>query len=431
MCRRLIPVDNMSRSSVEAMSLPTPRRSALLTIFALQIVLLTIGLTRDYRLKHEDNNALHATFARSHIDGGFERTRGQNYFSSASAHDGHFYAHHPAGPSWALAAVYAITGQDGPTVTRTVAVFFHVLATWLFYGLARHVLRTDWEVLLATLVFVALPISAFFGRMMNHEVMVLPATLLLVRGYWECVRGGWTSARWGAAVCGGCLWAAVSGWAGFFAIGACALHAGWETAYRHTRRAPTVLVVLLVAGSVLGVLNAAHLVWALDGDVSYLRELLASRTAAESSYGAARWLARIMELHWRYFGVTSAVALIALAYRAVTGLGAGEPRDMAVEVGSIFLVGGIGYVVIFNVSATQHDYWQFMLLPASALGLVLVFRWLVTMMRQAQRRRVWLALLICVSFEITATASLTLAQRHTSSEAYCLETVAQLRRDWL
>jgi len=316
-------------------------------------------------------------------------------------------------------------------VTRAVAIFFHVLSAWLFYGLARRLLLREWEVLLATLIFVALPISAFFGRMMNHEVMALPATLLLVRGYWECVRGGWTSARWIAAVGVGCLWTAFSGWGGFFAIGACALHAGWEATFRHNRRAPRVLVVLLVAGSVLLALDTAHLVWVLDGDVTYLRELLESRMGIESSYGGARWLGRIVELHWRYFSLTSAVALVVLAYLAATGLSADEPRDVAVEVGSIFLLAGIGYVTVFNLSAPQHDYWQFMLLPASALALVLAFRWLVTMMKQSQRRTAWLALLIFISLEITATASITLTQRHTRSEGYCLEIVEQLRRDWL
>jgi len=104
---------------------------------------------------------------------------------------------------------------------------------------------------------------------------------------------------------------------------------------------------------------------------------------------------------------------------------------VAVEVGSIFLLAGIGYVTVFNLNAPQHDYWQFMLLPASALALVLAFRWLVTMMKQSQRRTTWLALLICISLEITATASITLTQRHTRSEGYCLEIVEQLRRDWL
>jgi hypothetical protein len=53
---------------------------ALSALLVLQFALLTIGITRDYQLKHEDNNALHATFARSHLRLGLDTTRGQNYF---------------------------------------------------------------------------------------------------------------------------------------------------------------------------------------------------------------------------------------------------------------------------------------------------------------------------------------------------------------
>ena len=98
------------------------------------------------------------------------------------------------------------------------AVLFHLLATWLFYLFARRIFARDREVLLSTLFFIVVPESTFFGRMMNHEVLVLPAVILLVRGYWECIRGGWSTPRWVAAVAAGTIWAALSGWAGFFAV---------------------------------------------------------------------------------------------------------------------------------------------------------------------------------------------------------------------
>ena len=55
-------------------------RLAVALIFLLQLALLAIGITRDYRLKHEDNNALHATFARAHLQLGLGTTKAQNYF---------------------------------------------------------------------------------------------------------------------------------------------------------------------------------------------------------------------------------------------------------------------------------------------------------------------------------------------------------------
>ena len=225
----------------------SPRVSFVVAVFALQIALLTIGITHDYRLKHEDNNALHATFARSHLHLGFETTRGQNYFYAQATDSGAFYANHPPGPGLVLAFVYGLTGRDGPPTTRATAILFHLFATALFFGLARRVFKEEWEVLLATLAFVVLPESAFFGRMLNHEVLVLPGAILLVRGYFESVRGN-PSARWMAAVVIGSVWAALAGWAGFFAIGACALHAGWNTLSTQNTRAPSALAVLAGCG---------------------------------------------------------------------------------------------------------------------------------------------------------------------------------------
>ena len=194
-------------------------RLPLLAILLLQAALLAIGIGRDYRLKHEDNNALHATFARSHLRLGLQATRGQNYFYSPETGSGRFYAHHPPGPGLALAAVYFVTGRDGPLVTRATAAASHLLATVLFFGLVRRLLARRREALLAALVFVLLPESAFFGRMLNHEVLVLPAAILLVRACWESLQAEGRAPGWRIAVVAACVWAALAGWAGFFRNG--------------------------------------------------------------------------------------------------------------------------------------------------------------------------------------------------------------------
>jgi len=406
-----------------------PRGRALLAILALQVVLLSIGITRDYRLKHEDNNALHATFARSHLRLGLGVTKAQNYFYSPATGTGRFYAHHPPGPSLVLAAVYGVTGADGPVATRGTAILFHVLATWLFFGLARRVLAKDWEVWLAAAFFVVLPESAFFGRMMNHEVLALPPAILLVTAYWEAIRGDWATRRWMPALIGASVWAAVSGWVGFFPIAACVAHGTWEATVRRNVRARAPLAVLIVCGGVLLGADLAHLVWVLGGDIEYLGRLLSSRMSTDAADGVGPRLARILELHWRYFGATSLVALGALAWRTAGGLRRGGPRDPAVEVGSLFLLAGAAYVAVFNVNAARHDYWQFPLLPASAIGLVLIVRWLLSGLRHGRRRAVWAALVGLVFLDVAASSLFMLSRRHGKTEGYCLTVVEQLRRN--
>jgi hypothetical protein len=398
----------------------------LAALFVLQFGLLTIGITRDYQLKHEDNNALHATFARSHLRLGLETTRGQNYFYSPATQTGLFYPNHPPGPALVLAAVYGLTGADGPAITRAVAIAFHMLATWLFLGLARRVLASTTEIVLALTLFIVLPESAFFGRMLNHEVLALPGAILLVRGYWEAVYGGWSRSRWLPAILGGGAWAAFSGWPGFFAIGACAVHAGLETFIRHNARARSPLIVLVGAGAGLFTLVIGHLLWILGGDVDYLRTLLASRAVGEGPPDLIRWIGRILELHWRYFGLTSAVALAAVAVRAAR-LRSTMPIDGAQEVALIFVLAGAGYVAAFAFNATKHDYWQFLLLPATALAVPLLLRAVLAVTaHQLLLRRALIGLAI---LDISVVTGVTLVQRHVKQEGYCLRVVAEMRRN--
>jgi hypothetical protein len=397
----------------------------LAALFVLQFGLLTIGITRDYQLKHEDNNALHATLARSHLHLGLERTRGQNYFYSPATQTGLFYPNHPPGPALVLAAVYGLTGADGPAITRAVAIAFHMLATWFFLGLARRVLASTTEIVLAVTLFIVLPESAFFGRMLNHEVLALPGAILLVRGYWEAVYGGWSRSRWLPAILGGGAWAAFSGWPGFFAIGACGVHAAIEVAVRRNARARLPLVVLASSGAVLFSLTLAHLLWILGGDVAYLRALLSSRAVGEGRPDVISWIGRILELHWRYFGVTSAIALAAVAARAARPTPAAI--DGAQEVALIFLMAGAGYVAAFAFNATKHDYWQFLLLPATALAVPLLLRAVlaVTAHRLLLRR----ALIGLAILDIVVVTAVTLVQRHVKQEGYCLRVVAEMRRN--
>ena len=411
---------------------PSRLRLLLLAIVALQLSLLSIGITRDYRLKHEDNNALHGTFARAHLQLGLATTKGQNYFYSPTSGSAEFYAHHPPGPGLVLAAAYYLTGDDGPLVTRASAVAFHVLATILFFGLTCRILGQGKESLLATLVFVLFPESAFFGRMMNHEILGLPAAILVVWGCWESLQDDTKAWCWRAVCAVGCIWGALVGWGGFFAIAACALHTAWEVCVRRNTRAYATLALLLALGVLLFAADVVHLLWALDeGGPKYLRGLLASRMGLTGEQGATWVVGRILEVQWRYFSLTGLLSVGALGFRGVRHVLATAPRNPPLEVGLIFLVAGAGYVAAFNLAAARHDYWQFFLLPASALAVTLSYRWLFTKIGRPARRGAHLVLLVIATVEFTATASFTLARRHLKTEGYAIETVEVLRRDVL
>jgi hypothetical protein len=92
---------------------------------------------------------------------------------------------------------------------------------------------------------------------------------------------------------------------------------------------------------------------------------------------------------------------------------------------------GAGYVGVFAHNATLHDYWQFLLLPASAIGIVLLLRPLVDASSYTSRRWLQRALLGLAVFDIVVVSTVTLVQRHVKREGYCLQVVEDLRKNAL
>lgn len=411
------------------------RRLLLAAILVLATAVLSVGITHDYRLKHEDNNALYATIARSHLLLGLSTTRGQDLMVQRDTHQGTFYAHHPPGIGLILAGAMAVTGYDDPPLVRGVAIAFHLLSLLLFYRILRQVLG-EHEALLGALLFAILPEAAFFGRMLNHEPMALPALLLMVERYLAYLRHG---GRWRlAAMTLAAAWGALVAWLAFFAIAACAAHAALGVR-RGRSRAGSALVTLLAAGIALFALDLVHIGWVLGWDYSDLLHTLTSRSGAGGGIDPVHWLSHQLDLHRRYFTGTGLIALIWLAFRVVRG-GWRTVRhrcrsglEPAEEVAAIFLLAGIGYLLAFNAAADKHHYWQFVLLPADAIAMVLLWRRVTTWVRRRKgtariARAVVPAVIVA---EVLVTSAITLYSRHTTVEPYCVQTVATIRQELL
>jgi hypothetical protein len=105
------------------------------------------------------------------------------------------------------------------------------------------------------------------------------------------------------------------------------------------------------------------------------------------------------------------------------------PIDSAQEVALIFLLAGAGYVAAFAFNATKHDYWQFLLLPATALGGPLLLRAVLAF--TAHRLLLRRALVGLAILDIAVVTGVTLVQRHVKQEGYCLRVVAEMRRNHL
>lgn len=101
----------------------------------LALVLLSIGVNRDHRLKHDDISAMHATFAHNHLAAGLRATRAHDAF--ANPRTGHLKsrAHHPSGCGLVLVGAFTVT--ERPLVVRGVAIAATLLTLLKLWHLVR------------------------------------------------------------------------------------------------------------------------------------------------------------------------------------------------------------------------------------------------------------------------------------------------------
>ena len=308
------------------------------------LVLLSIGLGHDYQLKHEDNNAMHATFARNHHAAGLAITKAHDAYINPKNDRVSFYAHHPPGCGLLLAGVFAVAGSDRPAVVRSTAVASTLLALVALWWMVRRE-AGPLTALLAATFFAVVPQAAFYGRMVNHEVLALPAIVILVDRYFATARGGgWKSAAALIAAAGA---GALFGWVTFFAIAACAAHA--LLSLRRPEIYPAAgraLALLGASGAVLFAADLLHIAWVRGGDLSDLSAIFSARVGAGRSYGALEWAYKMFGFSHRLTTFSGTLAVLWLAIRSLRGL-AGRVRLQPVEeMAAVFLAASTGYLVL-------------------------------------------------------------------------------------
>ncbi|MDX2438593.1 MAG: glycosyltransferase family 39 protein [Acidobacteriota bacterium] len=394
-------------------------------VAALALLLLSIGVTRDYRLKHEDNNAMHATFAHNHLEAGMAATRLHDALINTKNGRLAFYAHHPPGCGLVLAGVFAITGDDRPMIVRGVAIAATLLTLVALWWLVRREEGAAAGLVAATAIAV-LPQAAFYGRMVNHEVLALPAIIVMVDRYFATAcGGGWRTAT-GLAVAA--TVGALLAWVTFFALAACGVHA--VLSIRRPRLYPAAgraLVLLTFLGTSLFAVDVAHIALVRGGDLSDLGGIFSRRLGSGLNYGAIEWTRKMFGFSRRLASLSGTVALVWLAVRVVRGLMRKVQLRPIEEIYSVFLTAGVGYVVMFNWGAWQHHYWQFPLLPAVAIALALAVTALGRGAITGPRRTASRVVLALVVIEVVATSAVGLYARHTTPEDRVIEAVETFR----
>ncbi len=209
-----------------------------------------------WRYPNDDNGAWFSAVAKSHLTVGLGATRGQDFFTSRTTGELVPYLHHPPLPGLILAAAFSITGSTSPGTARMTFALLHlfIFALVAYLGaLLWNPTRQGYLFTWVAAVVATVPMSAYYGKMPNHEV---PGLLFWLLGIvaWGFPTGP-SSPRQVILACLAWSVAVFSSWHVVF----CAF--GWLLMQWDVKQRRFVLLASLwVAAATLGVLT--HLVWA-------------------------------------------------------------------------------------------------------------------------------------------------------------------------
>jgi len=319
-----------------------------------------------WRHPNDDNGAWFSAVAKSHLNAGLRATRGQDFFTSRKTGELVPYLHHPPLTGLILAGSFRLTGSESPGTARMTFAFMHLVTFALVVCLAAQVWDPAKQRYLFTWVLAVVatvPMSAFYGKMPNHEV---PGLLFFLLGVlaWG-FRSGPASAREVILACAAWTLAAFSSWHAILCV------LGWlvtQWDVKPRRRVYAALLWVVVSTAIV----LTHLFWA-GGWV-----LLDSQSKA-AGYWFARGdgvsmtdrlgflnhaLAFIINRFAQLPALLSIGWLLLLAGECVRGRrspGVQERNALGLGLGSML------YFILFPRAISFHAYQGFYLIPFVAL----------------------------------------------------------------
>jgi len=396
--------------------------------------ILSIHLTADWRLRNEDNGAMHTTLALSHRQLGLARTRAHDLFFNPHTGQALRYGHHPPATALLLAGAFALTGSDSPAVARLSVIAFHLGSVFLVTSLLGEFFGTRRR-LLGGFVMATLPMSAYFGRMVNYEPLCLFFVIVQLRAYVRFKQMGrrrdllWLAT---GVVAGGFV-----DWPSFFFAAALA---GVELIDVVRRRSPTLtLLAVLVASAASGLLfDLWHLWYAGRDSMAALVNIVSSnRPVWEQNFTVSRFLFGQIDTFRRYF---TDVGLISVLFTAVC---LARPRAQlsrrlfdvanAGVLKRVLVAGGgaaVGYVLAAPWWAMTHQYWQFFFLPVVVISMVLLWGLLQGAIAAHPTRLLYGLRVACV-LEVLIASAYWIQFRHTRVEGYAVQATAMFRATYL
>lgn len=366
-------------------------------IVVILLVVYGVGLTRDLSEPwwglQDWNGAFFSQLARNHLRYPWSLHQGMPVVAAGEAvptvGEYSIYATHPPGLVWLVATAFALLGES-EAVARLVPIVFSLGA----FALLLCVVRRGWNTAVAVvfgLIYALLPMSVYFGRMVDHEALCLACAAAVLYAYVRLTEFGADglaqqgtprqssapepsrATRFGlrALLLSGLTLGIWIDWFGVLFGGVFCLYL-LATDMRERARRLQALVICAVALLALGSMLAFIVYAGLEGRWSDLIAIFTSRAGEREDVTGGRGGG----LWWRYAidNLTAPVLLLGLLGlpKLLRGGPSADSWAALARRGLMLLtLSGAIWLAVFWRQFLRHEYWMFYLGPAFALSAAL------------------------------------------------------------
>ncbi len=334
-------------------------------------------ITEPWTGMHDWNGALYSQFARNLLRYPSAIHHGMPLVavgdSTPPPEERSIYANHPPGLAWLVAAAFWALGES-EWAARLIPILASLGTLWLLVRWMERLADRE-TAMMAGAIYLIMPMTVYFGRMVDHEAVCLFFIVLACAMFGESSTLGAVARRpvvrviaWATAV--GC--ATWLDWPGLLAAGLFSLHAviEWRRGVFKLNRMVVICSVCLVvcAGLVTYLVHAG-----LDGHWAVLAELLRSRAGTHLAKPAPDALRHTMDnltppiLAFVVLGLARETFIHLRKHRAASPGRTGDRVRRPLSCWWILTCTGVVWLALFWRQYRIHNYWLFYLGPAVAL----------------------------------------------------------------
>jgi hypothetical protein len=393
-----------------------------ITILSSRLQINTQRGPGSWELVNEGSAAFAKSFAMSHLYLGLSVTKGQNFFYNGQEEAPRPYLHLPPGLGLTVWAMYHFLGYENelqlfmplllPLISQTLSF---ILIAIIAVIMTNSLLLSAY----ATLIFALLPISLYFGHIVETPVAALPFVLLSLIAYLYYLRK--PQLRYQYLLLGASAFSAFYCWTGFFILPVIGVHQLIFSKFKPNKSQILFIISCFLWEFLLVFLIFGQIYWADNFSFNTLNEGFDRRVLGDTYTKVSLFeFIQICLNHIKNI-FTLPISLTALFFSIINIKNRLSGKKLSINTQVIFvsLFIGLGPVLSFPYVAIGHEFWFFGLIPFFTLSTIMLFKYLYN--KFSNNKRYFYVIMAVFIFVIFLFGKKVIYNDYTSSGVYLPE----------